>query len=116
MAAQTPGIQQLLQAEKKAAERVGESRKKKARRLKQAKEEAQDEIDKYKKERESIFTDTQQNYLGSKGDQVKEIEEQTRRKIGEIDSRVAQSKEKVLQQLFTIIFDIKPELHQNLRL
>ncbi|XP_026542696.1 V-type proton ATPase subunit G 2 isoform X2 [Pseudonaja textilis] len=36
MASQTQGIQQLLQAEKRAAEKVAEARKRKARRLKQA--------------------------------------------------------------------------------
>ncbi|VDP28690.1 unnamed protein product [Soboliphyme baturini] len=48
MASPTTGIQQLLAAEKKAAEQVNEARKRKARRLKQAKEEAQQEIDKYR--------------------------------------------------------------------
>ena len=52
MAAQTQGIQQLLAAEKRAAEKVSEARKRKNRRLKQAKEEAQAEIEKYKQERE----------------------------------------------------------------
>ena len=52
MASQTQGIQQLLSAEKRAAEKVSEARKRKNRRLKQAKEEAQAEIEKYKKERE----------------------------------------------------------------
>ena len=52
MASQTQGIQQLLSAEKRAAEKVSEARKRKNRRLKQAKEEAQSEIEKYKKERE----------------------------------------------------------------
>jgi putative protein kinase ArgK-like GTPase of G3E family len=41
MASQTQGIQQLLVAEKRAAEKVAEARKRKNRRLKQAKEEAQ---------------------------------------------------------------------------
>ena len=41
MASQTQGIQQLLVAEKRAAEKVSEARKRKNRRLKQAKEEAQ---------------------------------------------------------------------------
>ena len=41
MASQTQGIQQLLSAEKRAAEKVAEARKRKNRRLKQAKEEAQ---------------------------------------------------------------------------
>ena len=39
MASQTQGIQQLLSAEKRAAEKVAEARKRKNRRLKQAKEE-----------------------------------------------------------------------------
>lgn len=71
MASQTQGIQQLLQAEKRAADKVSlvpskflapstdlmypnfwyqvnEARKRKARRLKQAKEEAQQDIEKYR--------------------------------------------------------------------
>ncbi|XP_012509202.1 PREDICTED: V-type proton ATPase subunit G 2 isoform X2 [Propithecus coquereli] len=36
MASQSQGIQQLLQAEKRAAEKVADARKRKARRLKQA--------------------------------------------------------------------------------
>ena len=48
MASQSTGIQQLLVAEKKAADKVGDARKRKAKRLKQAKEEAQAEIEKYR--------------------------------------------------------------------
>lgn len=76
MASQTQGIQQLLAAEKRAAEKVTEARKRKkmdfyllfavsvshiyslvgkARRLKQAKEEAQDEIEKYRQEKDRQF-------------------------------------------------------------
>jgi V-type H+-transporting ATPase subunit G len=82
MASQTQGIQQLLAAEKRAAEKVSEARKRKLifcnfsliflrfieklfwiffifpgkqKRLKQAKEEAQDEIEKYRQERERQF-------------------------------------------------------------
>ena len=57
MAAQTQGIQQLLAAEKCAAEKVSDARRRKNRRLKQAKEEAQQEIEKYKAEREKQFRD-----------------------------------------------------------
>ena len=38
----------MLVAEKKAAEKVSDARKRKAKRLKQAKEEAQAEIEKYR--------------------------------------------------------------------
>lgn len=48
MASQTAGIQQLLAAEKRAAEKITEARKAKARRLKQAKDEAQGEVEKYR--------------------------------------------------------------------
>ncbi|XP_071492255.1 V-type proton ATPase subunit G-like [Diadema antillarum] len=116
MAAQTPGIQQLLQAEKRAAERVAEARKRKARRLKQAKEEAQEEIEAYRKEREAKFQEIQQKYLGSKGDQAREIEIQTAAKIQELNQRVGQTREQVLKELFGLVFEIKPELHENLQL
>nr|KAF6503971.1 ATPase H+ transporting V1 subunit G2 [Rousettus aegyptiacus] len=49
MASQSQGIQQLLQAEKRAAEKVADARKRKARRLKQAKEEAQMEVEQYRR-------------------------------------------------------------------
>lgn len=73
MASQSQGIQQLLAAEKRAAEKVAEARKSKnfarqnkkliffikllgkQRRLKQAKEEAHEEIERYQKEREKQF-------------------------------------------------------------
>ena len=67
MASQTQGIQQLLTAEKRAAEKVSEARKRKNRRLKQAKEEAQQEIEKYKAEREQTFKGHEAKYAGSKG-------------------------------------------------
>ena len=51
MATQSQGIQQLLAAERRAAEKTAEARKRKNRRMKQAKDEAMVEIEKYKAER-----------------------------------------------------------------
>ena len=48
MASQTAGIMQLLTAEKRAAEKINEARKRKNQRLKQAKQEAQAEVEKYR--------------------------------------------------------------------
>lgn len=48
MASQTQGIQQLLAAEKRAAEKINEARKRKFQRMKQAKQEAQAEVEKYR--------------------------------------------------------------------
>uniref|UniRef100_A0A8C8VH75 V-type proton ATPase subunit G n=1 Tax=Pelusios castaneus TaxID=367368 RepID=A0A8C8VH75_9SAUR len=60
MASQSQGIQQLLQAEKRAAEKVAEARKRKGRRLRQAKEEAQAEVERYRLEQERDFQQKQQ--------------------------------------------------------
>ncbi|XP_070780679.1 V-type proton ATPase subunit G 1 isoform X2 [Enoplosus armatus] len=56
MASQSQGIQQLLQAEKRAAEKVAEARKRKNRRLKQAKEERMGRIQaSYRGNREAVL-------------------------------------------------------------
>ncbi|XP_070581876.1 V-type proton ATPase subunit G-like [Ptychodera flava] len=115
MAAQTTGIQQLLQAEKKAAEKVADARKKKNRRLKQAKEEAQSEIESYRREREKQFVHHQEKHLGSKDDKAREVEIQTKQRIVELNKSVQDNQEVVLDKLLTLVYDIKPEVHQNLR-
>lgn len=51
--------------------------------------------------------------LGSRGDMEAKIEEQTRQKIGEINSSVQMNKERAMQRLMKLVCDIKPELHAN---
>ncbi|KAG1653167.1 V-type proton ATPase subunit G [Nymphon striatum] len=115
MASQTQGIQQLLAAEKRAAEKVSEARKRKARRLKQAKEEAQTEIEKYKNERESQFKEHEAKYMGSKGDIVAKIQVDTDLKMKEMKHSVDINKGKVIDRVLSLVNNIKPEVHQNLR-
>ncbi|XP_054834256.1 V-type proton ATPase subunit G 2 isoform X2 [Eublepharis macularius] len=122
MASQTQGIQQLLQAEKRAAEKVAEARKRepripgKARRLKQAKEEAQAEIEQYRLEREREFQHKQQAALGSQGNLSAEVEAQTRKKLQAMQGGQARGKDRVLRQLLTHVWDVQPQLHLNYRL
>ncbi|XP_042303157.1 V-type proton ATPase subunit G 2 [Sceloporus undulatus] len=113
MASQTQGIQQLLQAEKRAAEKVAEARKRKARRLKQAKEEAQAEIEQYRMEREREFQQKQQAALGSQGNLSAEVEAQTRKKLQAMQGGQARGKDRVLRQLLTIVWDVRPQIHPN---
>ncbi|XP_059473691.1 V-type proton ATPase subunit G [Neocloeon triangulifer] len=113
MASQTQGIQQLLAAEKRAAEKVSEARKRKARRLKQAKEEAQDEIEKYRQERERQFKDFESKHMGSREDVAARIEAETRVKIEEMNRAVKTQKTVVIGQLLDLVYDIKPEVHKN---
>jgi len=115
MASQTQGIQQLLAAEKRAAEKVAEARKRKARRLKQAKEEAQDEIEKYRQERERQFKEFENKHMGSKEDVAARIEADTRIKIDEMQKAVNLHKEAVIVKVLELVYDIKPELHKNYR-
>ncbi|CAG0890531.1 unnamed protein product, partial [Darwinula stevensoni] len=115
MAAQTQGIQQLLTAEKRAAEKVAEARKRKARRLKQAKEEAQSEIEQYRQERDRQFKEYESKYMGSRTDIAAKIEADTKSKISSINASVSQNKEEVIQYILSLVYDIKPEMHRNAR-
>ncbi|OAD55240.1 V-type proton ATPase subunit G [Eufriesea mexicana] len=115
MASQTQGIQQLLAAEKRAAERVAEARKRKARRLKQAKEEAQDEIEKYRQERERQFREFEAKHMGSKEFVEARIESDTKTKTEEMNQTVAMHKDSVVLTILDLVYNIKPELHKNYR-
>ncbi|CAH1365956.1 hypothetical protein MTP99_002267 [Tenebrio molitor] len=115
MASQTQGIQQLLAAEKRAAEKVSEARKRKARRLKQAKEEAQDEIEKYRKERERQFRDFEAKHMGSKEGVAAKIDADTRQRIDDMNKAVASQKDPVIEEVLQLVYAIKPEIHKNYR-
>lgn len=95
MASQTQGIQQLLAAEKKAAEKVSEARKRKTRRIKQAREEAQAEIEKYRGERERQYKEFELKHLGSREDVVARIDKDTQLHFKQIEHDVANNKEQL---------------------
>ncbi|XP_062617315.1 V-type proton ATPase subunit G 2-like [Saccostrea cucullata] len=113
MASQSTGIQQLLKAEKQAAEKVADARKRKAKRLKQAKEEAQQEIEQYRAQREAQYKKYEQSVLGSRGDMESKIEASTRQKLKELESNMGKNKEVAIKRLMEIVLDIKPEIHGN---
>merc|ERR1712223_861397 len=115
MASQTQGIQQLLTAEKRAAEKVSEARKRKNRRLKQAKEEAQAEIEKYKSERDNQFKEYETRYAGSKGDVAARIDQDAKARIEAMNSSVTANKGKVMSGLIDAVCNIEPKVHDNYR-
>lgn len=115
MASQSQGIQQLLQAEKRAAEKVAEARKRKNRRLKQAKEEAQVEIEQYRLQREKEFKAKEAAALGSHGSSSTEVEKETIEKMNMVQQSYMKNKDEVVESLLTLICDIKPEIHINYR-
>ncbi|XP_059540448.1 V-type proton ATPase subunit G 1-like [Myotis daubentonii] len=115
MASQSQGIQQLLQAEKRAAEKVSEARKRKNRRLKQAKE-AQAEIEQYRLQREKEFKAKEAAALGSHGSCSTELEKETQEKMLILQTYFRQNRDEVLDNLLAFVCDIRPEIHENYRI
>ncbi|KAM4862153.1 V-type proton ATPase subunit G 3 [Thomomys bottae] len=115
MASQSQGIQQLLQAEKRAKDKLEEAKKRKVKRLKQAREEAMAETDQYKMQRDEEFRLKQSKIMGSQSDLASEIEEQTIGKIRELNGSYNTCVESVMKQLLSMVCDMKPEIHVNYR-
>lgn len=67
----------------------------KQKRLKQAKEEAQDEIEKYRKERERQFREFEAKHMGSREDVASKIDVDTKRRIEDMNKAVQSQKEPV---------------------
>ncbi|NXO38899.1 VATG3 ATPase, partial [Locustella ochotensis] len=115
MTSQSQGIQQLLQAEKRAKDKLEEAKKRKGKRLKQAKEEATAEIDHYRLQREKEFRNKETNVMGSQGNLSAKIEEQTTEAIRNLTSSYHRNMENMMKKLLSTICDIRPEIHPNFR-
>ncbi|XP_014587538.1 V-type proton ATPase subunit G 3-like [Equus przewalskii] len=128
MTSQSQGIQQLLQAEKRAKDKLEEAKKShrttsrlnlltgKGKRLKQAKEEAMAEIDQYRMQRDKEFRLKQSKIMGSQSSLSGEIEEQTQGQIKELNGSYSKYMENVMNQLLSVVCDVKPEIHMNYRI
>ncbi|XP_066921413.1 V-type proton ATPase subunit G 1-like [Clytia hemisphaerica] len=114
MAQKSQGIQQLLQAEKKAADLIAEARKKKSKRAKQAKEEAISEIEAFRGECEKKFQDKQKHEIGQE-DFKKQINEESATKLDTMVQQCDANKDKVIERMLQLVYDIQPELHENFR-
>lgn len=63
--------------------------------MKQAKEEAQEEIEKYRKERERQFREFEAKHMGSREDVAAKIDQDTKQRIEDMNRAVASHKEPV---------------------
>ncbi|ELR55336.1 V-type proton ATPase subunit G 3 [Bos mutus] len=122
MTSQSQGIHQLLQAEKRAKDKLEEAKKskslpfRKVRQLRQAKEEAMAETDQYRMQRDEEFRQKQAKIMGSQSNVLEEIEVQTLGKIKELNASYSMSMEGVINELLSIVCDVKPEIHVNYRI
>jgi len=114
MAQKSQGIQQLLTAEKKAADLIADARKRKTKRLKQAKEEAAAEIEQFRNECEKDFKKKQASEMGQE-DFQKRITDETNVKLQEMSEQIAMNKGAVINRMLDLVYDISPELHENFR-
>lgn len=73
----------------------------KARRLKQAKEEAQDEIEKYRKERERQFKEFEAKHMGSREDVASKIDQDTKIRVDDMNKAVSSKKDPVSEDLMS---------------
>ncbi|XP_045040464.2 V-type proton ATPase subunit G 3 [Desmodus rotundus] len=115
MASQSQGIHQLLQAEKRAKDKLEEAKKRKAKRIKQAKDEAMVEIDQYRMQKDKEFRMKQSKVLGSQSGISEEMEAQTLETIRDLKGRYSACVESVLTQVLSVVCNVKPELHANYR-
>jgi len=113
MASQSAGIQQLLIAEKSAAAKVEQARKRKQKRLKQAKDEAQAEVEAYRSEREATYKERETAHMGSRGDLEAKINGQTEIKLQDVNASFQKNKDEVLKNLMDLVMDVEPQLHKN---
>ena len=67
----------------------------KARRIKQAREEAQAEIENYRRERERQFREYEAKYMGSREDVAAKIDKNTEQMLIDVEDDVKANKEKV---------------------
>ncbi|XP_057651688.1 V-type proton ATPase subunit G-like [Diorhabda carinulata] len=107
------GVQQLLVAEKRAAEKVAEARKRKARRIKQAREEAEAEIEIFKSQKEKQFLEYEIKYMGNSEDIAASIQQEADKQIAEHDHRVRENKEAIIEDLISYVIDIEPVVPRN---
>lgn len=110
------GIQMLLKAEKVATEKVGEARKRKYARLKQAKDEAMEEMDTYREEREQHYRAIEKNIVGTEGSEESQVSLDTDLQLQELEKIALKNKEKAMERLLALIVDVQVEMHKNLKL
>ena len=54
--------------------------------------------------------------MGSKGNQEQRINIEADQKLQEMNASVSENEEKAMSRLLSLVIDIQPQLHDNLRL
>ncbi|KAI3705339.1 hypothetical protein L1987_75575 [Smallanthus sonchifolius] len=101
------GIQQLLVAEQEARQIVNAARTAKMNRLKQAKDEAEEEVAKYRAHMEKEYQKTISESTGFSGVNVKRLDEETVKKTDQLKKQAAKVSPEVIKLLMTQVTTVK---------
>ncbi|PWN33823.1 putative vacuolar ATP synthase subunit G [Meira miltonrushii] len=115
MAAQSTGIQTLLEAEKEAAKIVQKARTYRTQKLKDARSEAAKEIEELKSKQEDEFNNFKKEYEGSQSSSQSQVEKETQEKLKTINEAFDKNNAKVVEKLLERVTQTKAELHRNLQ-
>ncbi|KAI3799507.1 hypothetical protein L1987_34806 [Smallanthus sonchifolius] len=101
------GIQQLLVAEQEARHIVNTARTAKLNRLKQAKDEAEEEVAKYRAHMEKEYQKTVSESTGFSGVNVKRLDEEMVKKTDHLKKQAAKVSPEVIKLLMTQVTTVK---------
>ncbi|KAD7479800.1 hypothetical protein R6Q59_008642 [Mikania micrantha] len=101
------GIQQLLVAEQEARQIVNAARTAKMSRLKQAKDEAEEEVAKYRAHMEKEYQKTFLESTGFSGLNVKRLDDETVEKIDHLKKQAAKVSPEVIALLMAQVTTVK---------
>ncbi|KAF9359551.1 H(+)-transporting V1 sector ATPase subunit G, partial [Mortierella sp. NVP85] len=115
-AANSEGIQKLLEAEKEAGKIVQKARTYRVQRLKDARAEAAKEIEEMKEAKNEAFKAFEQEHAGSSDQTSHRVEVETEQKRADIEADFAKNRAAVLQKLLDVVYTVEPQIHRNARL
>ncbi|OLL24894.1 V-type proton ATPase subunit G [Neolecta irregularis DAH-3] len=119
-AANSRGIQTLLEAEKEAQKIVHKAREYRTQRLKDARSEAAKEIEAYKKQKDLEFQNHQKQvrhaqYEGKKEQLEAEAQTEIKQKLDEIRRNGIEGRAKVVDELLKAVVTAEAKPHRNFR-
>ncbi|RKP09622.1 H+-ATPase G subunit-domain-containing protein [Thamnocephalis sphaerospora] len=114
-AANSQGIQLLLDAEKEAAKIVQKARQHRVQRLKEARTEAAKDIEDLRTQKQKDLEDYQQRHAGDAAAEEKRINEETEQKLEEVRAAFAKNRDEVMEKILNAVISVAPKVHANVR-
>ncbi|CAK9782086.1 V-type ATPase [Cutaneotrichosporon oleaginosum] len=115
MAANSQGIQTLLEAEKEASKVVTKARQYRVQKLKDARTEAAKEIEEYKAQKEAEFNKFESEHTSHKSTSQSTIDESTKKQLAEVEDSMKKNRGAALQKVVDRVLSVEPKLHPNLK-